>query len=451
MADIRWVGGATATAQVDTFTLVTVDTGNILTLTVTGENGDTHAVNYTCAGSNEDTEAEGLVAAWNASTHYLVTPITATDTSPGGTLTLTADTAGVPFTVVGSATGGTAGLSGVNTTPSSGPYDWNITENWLDGAKPVSADVIRIEDGIIRYGMDQTAVTSGTMIIDNSELGFNPQAGTKAPYLRIGLDEVNINTRSGPGNRANNGPIMIDTGTTAGTDVLVKTSGTNATSTLPSVWLKMNNTSASSITMFGGTVGYGYDNDVSGDSSRCAVIDVKGGTMYAGKDAGIEGSAAELNMSGGSANMQFLESPTATTSTIRIDAGSFTLGPVTDKITSINVNGGTVDVSAPIETCNIRGGTLTLNDGIGGSATASTTINVYGGTFNIKSTGAITNLNMYGGTTDTTLNNGQITLTNPRIQPGATLKYQPLTVLFGAGGILEINTADARYFTWTVT
>ena len=93
MGDNYWVGGAVAVAQVVTVALTAYDGATTYKLTVGGV-----VVSAVGTGGTTTTAAAALAAAWNASTHSYFTGITANNNS-SATVTLTADTAGVPFTV----------------------------------------------------------------------------------------------------------------------------------------------------------------------------------------------------------------------------------------------------------------------------------------------------------------------------------------------------------------
>src|SRR5690606_31035623 len=119
-------------AQVKTFTITATSTGQTATwtLTLTDDNGDTHTVTYTEDSQYTDDIADGLVAAWNASTNPNIARITAAKTVTD-TFTLTADTAGIPFTVtLADSSDGTH--TETDTTASVGYNDYGVAANWSD-------------------------------------------------------------------------------------------------------------------------------------------------------------------------------------------------------------------------------------------------------------------------------------------------------------------------------
>lgn len=93
---------STPVAQVDTFTPGgTIEVGDIFTLTASNNAGQTASVSFTATATTAANVSAGLIAAWNASTNPLHVNVTASGSS---TVILTADNAGVPFTVTGTTT-----------------------------------------------------------------------------------------------------------------------------------------------------------------------------------------------------------------------------------------------------------------------------------------------------------------------------------------------------------
>jgi hypothetical protein len=93
-----------STAQVDIFTPVNVEVGDVFTLTVTGKSGATASVSYTAQAATVADVTAGLTRPWNASTNPLVSTITAANIS--GTLKLTGKSIGMPFKVSSSSSNG---------------------------------------------------------------------------------------------------------------------------------------------------------------------------------------------------------------------------------------------------------------------------------------------------------------------------------------------------------
>jgi hypothetical protein len=390
MANMYWKGQAAAVAQVDTFTPGgTIETGDVFILTVTGENGDTTTVTF-ANGNSAATIAAGLVAAWNASTHYLCTGITASGTA---TVILTADVAGVPFNVVGTTTeagGGAADdqtFTRAATLANSGPYDWNTQVNWTggDGDLPGTDadDVVYVEgDGstnpVIKYGMNQSAIANAlaALYCTKCQVGENGSAGKNPSYLQIKAAKVEINYNYA-GSPTFASPVNIDVGATAST-ITVYNSGTNSPATEPSVNIKANE-NTTDIYVHAGKVGIACH---AGETTTCDNIHVIGSTAYVYIGDGVT-------------------------------------------LDQIDQRNGTVYCRSAIVTADVYAGTFATH-GTG----AITTANIKGGTATLNATGTITNLNMTGGTTDFTANTAARTVTTPKLGIGATVKFDPAIVTF---------------------
>lgn len=142
MAKILWRGDAPAVAKVDRVTVAgTWATNDTATLTCNGK-----SVTFTVAGTQTVAAVvAGLVALWNASTVTEHAEVTAADANPY--ITLTADTAGKPFTITTSeVTAGDGTLSLANLTASSGPADLAVAANFQGGSLPVDDDELIYED-----------------------------------------------------------------------------------------------------------------------------------------------------------------------------------------------------------------------------------------------------------------------------------------------------------------
>lgn len=222
MATRRWQGGgATATAQVTTFAFAgTWEVGDIIRVTIGSRTWD-----YAVTSTTITTFLPLFVTAYNAlssTTYPEFAEITASSNST--TLTMTGDTAGVPFTVTltpyesdGSTAadaqtieGGGVATTGTVSTAATGPYHWNAAANWKEGVVPVSSDDVIIDDGgDIRYGLDQNAVTLTSLTITPNFLGKiglpsntdpnNPSGGYpqyRDQRLKIGATTATIDTVS---------------------------------------------------------------------------------------------------------------------------------------------------------------------------------------------------------------------------------------------------------------
>jgi hypothetical protein len=158
MATVRFRGDAPAVAQVNTVTPASVTSGNTFTCTINSK-----AITVTATAATVANVTGLMTTAINASDIAEFEEITATDSTTH--VTLTANTAGKPFTQTSSsATGsGSAGHSFTTstTTSSSGPNHWGTAANWSGGAVPVNSDDVYIEktDVDLLYDMNQSSVT----------------------------------------------------------------------------------------------------------------------------------------------------------------------------------------------------------------------------------------------------------------------------------------------------
>ena len=387
MANMYWKGGTTAVAQVDDITPGgTIEAGDIFILTVTGENGDTTTVTFAATATTVANVTAGLTAAWNASTHYLCTGITAADGTTK--MTLTADTAGVPFTVAATTTESNGDAADDQTiaraasVANAGPYDWKTQANWTGGDADLpgsdASDVIYVDGGTIKYGLNQSAIANAltALYITRSQIGDNGSSGKNPSYLQIKTAKLDINYAGNPGSSTFLSPVNIDTGATA-CAITVFNSGTNTPTTEPSVNIKAASAS-SNLYVLKGIVGVANH---SGETTTLGTI-----------------------------NVSF-------TTSVNTDAEVYMGSEVI--LTTYTQKGGDNLLSSAATTLNIEAGTL-QTEGSG----AYTTVNNTGGTFVSNSTGTITALNISGsGVSDFTKSQEARTVTTLKIDPSGTLKY----------------------------
>jgi hypothetical protein len=352
MANVYWKGGATAVAQVDTFTPANIEADDIFTLTVTGENGDTVAISVTATDTSATTTSGLMVAAWNASTHYLCTGITASGTA---TVILTADTAGVPFSVASSTTNKGGGVDNqtfarVATTANAGPSDWNTLANWLDADLATAdnlpgtdaSDTVYIEgDGTtnpsILYGLNQSAIAEvlTALYCTKCQIGSNGSTGKLPSYLQIKATKIDINYNYS-GSPSYSSPININNGTTA-TTITVYNTGTNVPSTEPSVNLKVVENS-SDVYVYSGKVGIAYH---SGEVSTVDNLYCLGSNAYLYLGTGVTTTGGMIEVRSGHV---YSGITVATIPQVDVYGGYFyQTGPVT--ITALNCIGGISDIS----------------------------------------------------------------------------------------------------------
>jgi hypothetical protein len=270
----RWTGNALNVKQVDTFTPSQPDIGDIYTLTVTGLDGSTTQISFTATAATVANVTAGLVAAWNASTNALCTPVTAADITTA--LTLTADEAGIAFSVSGSATGGET-LTRDATTANAGCHDVANADNWTAGA-PEAGDTLYFEDSSVNllYGLDQSAIALTAAYIGKSftgQIGVNGASGVAADYLKLNTPILRVGYNSGFSSLSGSGRIKIDLGSTA-CAVDIDDTGSAIDTGKPALRLKANSASTT-IKVKKGSVGIAFE---SGETSTISSADVASGT-----------------------------------------------------------------------------------------------------------------------------------------------------------------------------
>lgn len=345
MGTVYWRGNAASVAQVDTLTPV-ADNSATYTATIGSK-----TVTYTADSSTSVAEiTAGLVAAWNASTEPEFQEITATDSTTH--VTLTADTAGKPFTVSGSATG-SGQLNQATTTANSGPNDWSVAKNWDTGAVPVDGDDVVIGPGSVSilYGLSQSGIDLTSLTISASYTGtiglpdYNGRYREyRTTYLTLGTaTTVDVGLGDGPGS----GRIRLHLGTNAAT-VRVWRLGSSQDQGLPALQLQGSNAS-NALHVYQGTVGLAAN---PGETANFPTINV-GFTNSQATDASIKGGAG------------------------------------LSAVTTVTQSGGVVDLTSNVTTWHLRGGEAWLR----GTATL-TTMNADEGTFYDASSGTLTTLNV---------------------------------------------------------
>jgi len=234
-----WTGNAQPVQQVVTWTLSgTWTADDIITFEINDQQVSVPAGDTVIA-----TIVVTLSAALVASTLDEFTVITWTDDGVD-TITGTAVVGGVPF-VCESSTSDAAALiegtdaadPGTEVTACDGPNYFGTVGNWSNGL-PVSTDTIIFSESDINctQDLDQTAITSGNLIVNASytgEIGLSryrtrtvpisvPTGGEfeyRARYLQIGVGSIRIGDGDGPGSNL----ILVDTGATTTSAVVNKT------------------------------------------------------------------------------------------------------------------------------------------------------------------------------------------------------------------------------------
>ncbi|MCC6681632.1 MAG: hypothetical protein IT445_12085 [Phycisphaeraceae bacterium] len=389
MATRTWIGGATAGAQIVTITVGGSFSGETFEISVSG----VVIASYTQSGGDGANEiAQGLVTSWNNSTNPLATDILATDTTgtTTGTLTLMAETAGVPFTVTLNTPGGSATFSQSTTAANYGPNDWNTVANWEERAIPVASDDVIIQGSIsILYGLDQSSIELDSFRVTN----YSGNIGGPGNPLKL-----DIENSTGIFEYESTGIGYIDLGDSAISPLIT---GTSASSTGYGLYLT------------GGATG------------TLASVTVKKGRVALFTDTGV-------------------------TKTITTIVQSYDSNPTSDTVVEIGDGVTLTTLQKTGGTCVLRTGATTVQNDAGQLRTegsgAIATLNVLGGTVIPNSTGTITNLNAKSGIVDFTRSLAARTVTNATIDKGATIKADASVVTItnkvGFSGMLMLTAAS---------
>lgn len=339
MATLRSLGRAAAVAQVDTLTAGgTIETDDLFKSTIGSK-----TLSVTGGSATAATVATTFAAAWNASTLLEFAEATAAATS-GGALTLTGDTAGVPFTETASTTEANGGAADAQTfsksatTACTGPNFFDNATNYDGGTVPTTADSLYVDntDIPILYGLTtQAAETLAGMYI-GSNVGRNFRIGLpkynpagypeyRSEYLTIGITELIIGLGTGNGI----GGCKINLGSVQSAITILNT-GSSVENGLESVLLLGTHASNTLEIQAGNAAVAGYGGEV----STLLTVRNSGGTLRLGKGC--------------------------TLTTVNQSAGFTSLA---SNLTTLTMAGGTVqiDLSATLTTGTINGGTLKYN------------------------------------------------------------------------------------------
>jgi hypothetical protein len=334
VAQRNFIGAASVTvAQVDKFTPVVVESTDDFILTLTLDNSSTIVVTFTATAATVANVTAGLTAAWNADP---IASLWATAADVTTYMTLTATSAGVPFSVAASTLdhGGanTQTLTKVSVTANKGPLAFNTKSNWAEGIVPVAGDDITLISGQWAYELLQSAIVTGKFFV------------AKTYTKGIGL----------PGYRASIAP----------TSFVAEGSGTSAwfiNFNAANIPLLINSTPTP-------TSGFGLDLI----GSNLTTVTINSGNVGIAINAG----------------------DTATVATVNLVNGSCTCG-IGVTLTSFLQSNGTGVFRCNVTNASVDSGTLSSQ----GTATI-TTARVSGGTFVANSSGTITTLNVVDGTCD---------------------------------------------------
>lgn len=186
---LRWIGGAAAVAQVDSWSFSgTWLVGETVTITI-----GTKTWTFTTASATINTFLDTMVTDYNAlsSTSYPEYAEMTASRPSSGVFRLTADTAGKSFTVSLSTNSASGTIGSVtHTTANAGPYDFSTAANWTGGVAPADNDVLDLGDGgEIRYGLDQSANTytgrCGTTKVGLPHINASGYPEYRQQYLKV--------------------------------------------------------------------------------------------------------------------------------------------------------------------------------------------------------------------------------------------------------------------------
>ena len=340
------------------------------------------------AGGVNDT-ASDLADAWNASTYPYFSEITALASTD--TVTLTADVAGLPFTVTSSVSGGTGTIGAVSDdTAATGPNSWDNADNWSGGVVPVNSDdvIIANTDVPITHGLDQSAVTLATLRVDRSFTGHigldyaavatsadglttdNGVPEYRDTYLHIKSAAVNIGQNYGQDIPAGSGRIMLNLDSTACQVTIHDTAAASSDQGRPSIRLKANSASTD-IFVRKASGGFGIAVDEPGETSTIGDLTITDITASTRVQVGAGVTLTNYLQSGG----QNIVQAAAT-------------------ITLLEITGGTLTTEGDytITTCNVKGGTLNSNH-VKTAGNCITTLNLTGGTITTQGNGEARTIN----------------------------------------------------------
>jgi hypothetical protein len=354
--------------------------------------------------------AANIVAAWNglaAALYPEFAGITASD-GGGGAVDLTAKTAGVPFTVTLATTesgGGSADdqtFTQSTTTPASGGAFWSVAANWSTLTVPAAGDDVIIQNSAnpILYGLDQSAVTLGSLSIDQSFTGTiglprtNPGGYVeyREQYLKIGATTITI----GRGDGAGSGRIKLNT-LAVQTTINVLNSGSGIENGVKSILWK-------------------------GTHASNTVL-VNKGSFAAAHFAGETATIAALK--------QGYRTNVAGDADVRLGAGC------TLSSCAITKLGGTLEVSSSFASLSQLGGETAILAGAPG------TVVIAGGSVRYKSAGTYTSATVSGGgELDFRQDLQPRTGTNTTLHKGAALRDPAKTVTFTNPIAIQCELAD---------
>lgn len=409
MATVTWIGNAHATRQISTITVggtwVATETA---TLTI---NSKDLVLTVGSTGTSTANVATSLQEMWMASSRLDGTGTTNSTSNAGGqefgefgevtasvsgsVVTLIGNTPGKPFTVSVAETSTSGTLSLATPQAATGPHHWNNADNWDTGSVPVDDDTVVFRDTDVDclYGLPDATDLECTIHVYMSYQPSNRGWGHNA---RVGLPRVNEDDPRRPYNEYRQRYVRLDDGG-SGTDIAHR---------------------------FGiGSAGAGFSLfNLKHITVKCSpIVYGTGAPQVPGtKSLNICCTANDstLNILGGSVDFSSQDSGTSAFRTVKQTAGdSRGIQAIHTASSVLNLLGGTALVggTGAIVTVTVRGGSLTLQDQTG----TITTLQLYGGVCVYASTATVTTLVVdRGATFDARTDAGGFTLTTTTIYGG---------------------------------
>ena len=398
MATKRWKGAAKAVTQITTITFSAYTSGETYTVTCGGK-----SVSFVATASTAANVVDGLVAAIETESAVLVEFSEFTAENDTNELKLTANTAGVPFTVTATASTGTATVTA--TQAATGTNFFDNADNWSDGTVPAAGDDLVFENSAVSllYALVDTT-NYGDIDIKSTftgEIGLPATNSIGYPeyrerFLKLGNGSSASAVTIGQGNGAQSARVNLDANQETYT---LNVYGSGFSSDEGTAIRVKNMDSSSAINLFGGSV-----------------------TI----DADTSGSAGTVNMTPEDTTASLIISETCTAGAITMTGGQLELW---GNASSLDVRGGSVDVfgSAAIPDVDIG----------------------QGATVNWASTGGIsTKLDVFAdGTIDFTNNATAKTVAACDLHRGGTI-LDPMSAVTWTNGTDWIgceSTADATF------
>ncbi len=216
MTTKTWTGNAAPVAQVTTLTPASPNANDTFTVTLTNKSGSYHTA--ACTSADVSTGLATPLAKAPYSEIGEFTPQNAISA-----ITLTGNTAGVPFTVSLSVqTSGGATFTQAATTACTGPNFWDNAANWSSDAIPANGDDIVFNSGNVAclYNVSQPSITLNSLSVYQTYTGTIglPLYNTKGYYeyrpteLAVSATSLNVGQFAGTSAQGS-GRIKINVGT----------------------------------------------------------------------------------------------------------------------------------------------------------------------------------------------------------------------------------------------